>query len=161
MSQRYCFDTSALIEAWNKYYSMELCPEYWSILDGMAQNGVVFFTEEVKREIDKIDDDLKAWIGGRGHFVQGITEHVQKHVRDILAEYPNLVDARKDRSMADPWVVAHALAASATLVTKEVAAPVGSQRIKIPDVCTKFSVRCISDFDFIREAGIRFTARRE
>lgn len=160
MPQRYCLDTNVFIEAWNKYYSMELCPEYWDILDSMARKGIVFCTEEVKREVEKTDDDLKAWLSDRDHFVRPVTDEVQQRLRSILADFENLVDARRDRSMADPWVIAHALAEGATLVTKEIAAPVGSKRIKIPDVCHKYSVRCINDFEFIKETGIRFTARK-
>ena len=126
----------------------------------MALKGTVFCTEEVKREIGKVDDSLKGWIDARPHLVRPITDEVQKYVREVLAAYPKLVDAKKDRSMADPWVVGHALAEDATLVTKEISAPTGSQRVKIPDVCRKFSVRCVNDFEFIHETGVRFTARR-
>ncbi|MEX0612981.1 MAG: DUF4411 family protein, partial [Pirellulales bacterium] len=75
MPQKYCLDTNVFIEAWNKYYSMELCPEYWDILDSMARKGIVFCTEEVKREVEKTDDDLKAWLCDRDHFVRRNRSH--------------------------------------------------------------------------------------
>ena len=160
MSRRYCLDTNVLIQAWNSYYSVELCPDYWDILDDMAQNDAVFCTREVKREIEKIDDALKEWAKNRPHLFREVSNEVQTHLRAILNEFPRLVDTTKDRSMADPWVIAHALAEGATVVTKEMPTPTGSARIKIPDVCERFSVRCIDDFQFVAEAGIRFSARR-
>ena len=35
----YCLDTNILVEAWNKYYSPDLCPEYWEIIDELARRG--------------------------------------------------------------------------------------------------------------------------
>ncbi len=159
--QKYCLDTNVLIQAWNTYYSMKLAPNYWDILDEMAQNETVFCTHEVKREIEKVDDELNEWTKARDYLFRDITEDVQQHVRDVLKAFPRLVDTTKDRSMADPWVIAHALAENATVVTKEMITPAGSKRIKIPDVCNTFSVRCVNDFEFVREVGITFTAKRK
>lgn len=160
MSPKYCLDTNVLIQAWNTYYSIDLVPDYWDILDDMAQKRQVYCTQEVRREIDKIDDELKKWVRNRPHLFRDITSSVQRNLRKVLAEFPRLVDSAKDRSMADPWVIAHAMTENAVVVTKEIITPPGTRRIKIPDVCSKFSVRCINDFDFAREAGIRFSASR-
>jgi len=158
---KYCLDTNVLIQAWNTYYSMDLAPKYWGILDEMAQAGTVFCTHEVKREIEKVDDELNKWTKQRDYLFRDITEDVQQHVRDVLKTFPRLVDTTKDRSMADPWVIAHALAETATVVTKEMITPAGSKRIKIPDVCHTFKVRCINDFEFIKEVGITFSAQKK
>ena len=71
--------------------------------------------------------------------------------------HKNLVDNTKSRSLADPWVIAHAINEKATIVTKEekVTAP-NSSKIKIPNVCDNMGARCINDFQFIQELGIRF-----
>lgn len=58
----YCLDTSALIQPWNSYYSTDICPEYWQVWEDLARKGVVFCTREVKREIQKQDDALHAWV---------------------------------------------------------------------------------------------------
>ena len=69
-----------------------------------------------------------------------------------------LVDNTKQRSLADPWVIAHALNENACVVTKEekVTAP-GTNRIKIPNVCDNMGVRWLNDFQMIEELGIRFS----
>lgn len=156
MSKIYCLDTNVLIEPWNKYYSMKLCPEYWNVIDDLAKKGMVFCTQEVRQEIGKVDDDLDKWIQERPHLFKEVTVDVQKNLRQILSQFKALVDAKKDRSMADPWVIAHAMAEKAVVVTKEPSAP---SKIKIPDVCKALSVPCIDDFNFCVEVGIKFSAK--
>ncbi|NPV60148.1 MAG: DUF4411 family protein [Actinobacteria bacterium] len=73
----------------------------------------------------------------------------------ILNNFPMLVDTTRDRSTADPWVIAHAITEKAVVVTKESFAP---RKIKIPDVCKALSVECIDDHQLVKELGIRFTA---
>jgi len=110
----------------------------------------------VRQEIGKVDDDLDKWIQERPHIFKEVTVDVQKNLRQILSQFRALVDAKKDRSMADPWVIAHAMAEKAVVVTKESSAP---SKIKIPDVCRALNVPCIDDFSFCTEVGIKFSAK--
>jgi hypothetical protein len=70
--------------------------------------------------------------------------------------HEKLVDATHGRSLADPWVIAHAMDEGAIVVTKENEILGSSKKIKIPNVCKKMGVPCIDDFQFIREVGITF-----
>ena len=47
----YCLDANILIQAWQKYYSPEICPSYWEVLNGLGKKGVVFIPELVYEEI--------------------------------------------------------------------------------------------------------------
>ncbi|MBI5416427.1 DUF4411 family protein [Candidatus Poribacteria bacterium] len=156
----YCLDTNVFIEPWNKYYSMKRCPEYWDILDNLGKKGTVFCPDQVKREIDKVDDLLKQWLNTKPYFIRQETEDVQLRVREILKAFPNLIMVGANRSMADPWVVAHAMVVNAVVVSKEygINQDQNNSRIKIPDVCRHFKINCISDFEFIDEIGIKFKA---
>ena len=156
---RYCLDANVFIEGWNKYYSMQLCSSYWVILDKLAQDGRVFAPIEVKREILQHDDGLAAWIKPRPYLFKDITLEVQNHLRQIMASYHRLVDNTRQRSIADPWVIAFAIAEEAIVVTKEMPAGLGSRRIKIPDVCYALNVPWMDDFQFAREIGMSFEAR--
>ena len=157
--QKYCLDTNVFIEAWNRYYSMELCPEYWDILDDLAKRGSIFAPIEVKREIQKADDGLSEWIKEKPYLFKEITLPVQEQLRFIMASHGRLVDSIKQRSIADPWVIAFALAEKAIVVTKEMPVGMDSRRIRIPDVCKAFHVPCMNDFQFAREIGIKFSAK--
>lgn len=158
--RRYCLDTNAFVEPWNKYYSIKLCPQYWEILDRLGQQGIVFCADQVKREIEKVDDGLKKWLGARPHLVRQEAEEVQQKVRTILEKFPSLIAVGANRSMADPWVIAHAMVENAVVVSKEYVATKNQKnsRVKIPDVCRHFGVLCISDFEFVDEIGVKFMA---
>lgn len=156
----YCLDTNVFIQAWNDYYAIDQCPEYWDILDQLAKDKQVFCPEEVQREIDKHDDGLAVWLKARKHFVHDITVEVQERLRIVLNAFPRLVDSKKDRSMADPWIIAHAMAEGASIVTKEMPVGENARAPKIPDVCNHFSIDWMNDFQLARELGIRFSARR-
>lgn len=138
---------------------MELCPEYWTILDSLARDGTIFSPIEVKREIEKTDDGLNNWIKDKPYFFKDINIEVQEHLRKIMASHGRLVDSIRQRSIADPWVIAFALAEDAIVVTKETPVGPNSKRVKIPDVCHALSVQWMNDFDFARKIGIRFSAQ--
>ena len=159
MSQLYCLDANILIQPWNNYYSPELCPNFLDILTGLIDEGIIFCTSEVQREILKTDDGLSDWIKEHPNFVREMDEDVQMKLREILHQFPYLVNATKDRSMGDPWVVAHAWSANATVVTKETKSN-SVIRIKIPDVCEHFNIRYIDEFAFLKEVGISFNAKK-
>jgi hypothetical protein len=160
MSDIYCLDTNVFIEPWNKYYSMTLCPDYWELIDNLAKSGTLFCTEEVRREIDKVDDGLKEWVLAHPYLIREVTTQVQKNLRDVLKKFPRLVQHTKDRSMADPWVIAHAMDVHAIVVTKELNKGSNTQKVAIPDVCDAFKVPWMNDFQFLNKIGVKFSASR-
>lgn len=155
--KKYCLDTNVFIEGWNKYYSIDLSPSYWDILDKLAQDGRVFAPIEVKREIKTIEDQLFDWVKKRPHLFREITPEIQEQLRYIMAKYGRLVDSTRQRSIADPWVIAFAAAEQAVVVTKEELSA-SNKRIKIPDVCQEMGIEWINDFEFAKQVGIRFDA---
>ena len=157
MMQKYCLDTNIFIEPWNRFYSIQFTKGYWEILEDLAQKQIVFSTTEVKREIEKIDDNLQKWLKGKSFF-KSPNMNVQEQMRGIMKKYPHLVDPSKGRSIADPWVIAHAQAENAVVVTLEQKAT-KSGHIKIPDVCKKEGIKCIDIYELIKSLKIEFTAR--
>lgn len=116
--------------------------------------------EMVFDEIVKTDDDLSKWLKSSMIPIKKIDEQVTKCLKDIYSADPNhkyLVDNIKSRSLADPWVIAHALSENAIVVTKEEkVTAANSMKIKIPNVCEKMKVSWINDFQLIDELGISF-----
>ena len=111
-------------------------------------------------EIEKIDDDLQKWLKEESNIaVQPISEAVVLRLKEIFdahEDHQRLVDSTKRRSMADPWVIAHALHEGASVVTKETLETHITKRIRIPNVCENMGIPYIDDFEFIRENGIQF-----
>ncbi len=158
--KRYCLDTNVLVEAWNKYYSPDLCPSYWERLNELGIKGVIFVPEKVANEIHKTEDDLSRWLKVSSIPVEKADTRVTQCLTAIFAKDPNhrlLVDSKKGRSEADPWVIAHAMATNAIVVTKEeMITATNTKQVKIPNVCKNMNVRCINDFDLAKLTGIQF-----
>jgi predicted nucleic acid-binding protein len=159
-ANKYCLDANVLIQAWQKYYSPKFCPDYWKILNELGKNGKIFIPELVYEEIIRTEDDLSKWLKESKIPINKISEPVTICLRKIYAADPahkNLVDNTKARSLADPWVIAHALYENATVVTKEEkVTALNSNKIKIPNVCDNMGIRWINDFQFIEELDIKF-----
>lgn len=156
----YCLDANVLIQAWQKYYSPKFCPSYWDVLNALGSQGRIFIAEEVFNEITRTEDDLCEWLKVSKIPVKSIDEKVTKCLQDIYAKDPThktLVDNTKARSLADPWVIAHAISDGAIVVTKEEkVTAINSNRIKIPNVCDNMGVTWINDFEFISALNIQF-----
>jgi len=164
-SNIYCLDANVLIQAWQKYYSPELCPEYWDNLNELGKLDRIFIPNAVRDEIIRTEDVLSDWLKQSSIPIKQITEPVTAALQNIYNSDPKhkfLVDNTKARSLADPWIIAHSIVEGATVVTKEEkVTQLSSKRIKIPNVCDNMSVRWINDFEFLREVGIRFSSRIE
>ena len=159
--QIYCLDANVLINGWQKYYSPKFCPDYWSLLNKLGAAGRIFIPQAVLDEILRTEDDLNAWLKKSHIPIRKIDGSVTQCLSSIYAANPihqYLVDNTRQRSLADPWVIAHALSENACVVTKEekVTAP-GTTRIKIPNVCDNMRIRWINDFQLIEELGIQFS----
>lgn len=157
---KYCIDSNVLIQAWQKYYSPKFCSDYWDVLNELGNQKRIFIPEEVHKEITKTDDELSKWLKGSKIPISKIDEKVTNCLKEIYSKNPLhkfLVDNIKQRSLADPWVIAHALSEKATVVTQEnKETALNSKRIKIPNVCENMGVRCINDFQLIEELNIQF-----
>lgn len=150
----YSFDTSALIEPWTRHYPHDLMPSLWERIDELASGGVVCAQEQVGREIARMDDTLHEWTKGRDHLFRPSSSEVQSALTSIMASHPGLIGMTKNRSGADPWVIALAMCENSTVVTYEQWEE-GSKKIKIPSVCKDLGVPCITFVEFMRRANIK------
>jgi predicted nucleic acid-binding protein len=159
-SDIYCLDANVLIQAWQKYYNPKFCPGYWDVLIELGKQDKIFIPELVYEEITRTEDELSKWLKGSKIPIRKISEPVTLSLQRIYLTDPmhkSLVDNTKSRSLADPWIIAHALHENAIVVTKEEkVTALNSKRIKIPNVCDNMGVKWINDFDLIGELGIQF-----
>lgn len=159
-ANKYCLDANVLIQAWQKYYNPKFCPSYWEILSELGEKDKVFLPELVYEEIVRTEDDLSKWLKDSKIPVNRISQPVTACLKRIYSANPihkNLVDNTKARSLADPWVIAHALHENAIVVTKEEkVTALNSNRIKIPNVCDNMGIQWINDFQLVDELGIKF-----
>ena len=161
----YCLDTNVLIESWQKYYSPKFCPDYWEILNELGAKEKIFIPEMVYEEITRTEDNLSQWLKASKIPIHKIDQDVTECLQNIYLKDPLhkfLVDNTKARSLADPWVIAHAMKEKSTVVTKEEkVTALSSRRIKIPNVCDNMGIRWINDFQLIEELNIKFSCSVE
>jgi len=160
MANKYCLDANVLIKAWNEYYSPKFFPEYWNLLNKLGEKEIIFLPEMVSEEITRTEDDLAIWLKTSNIPIRKITEPVTICLQRIYSQnalHKQLVDNIKQRSLADPWIIAHALNENAIVVTKEnKETALNSKRIKIPNVCENMGIRWINDFELMQELDIKF-----
>lgn len=150
MSGQYCLDTSTLIEAWSRSYPYDLFPRLWAHLAKAASAGVVMCPDEVATELERKDDGLYKWAKAQSTLFVPLDAPQQMAVSEILARFPQLVDTRKNRNQADPFVIGLARIRSCPVVTQEMKTG-KDDRPKIPDVCEHFKVRTLKLLELIRE----------
>lgn len=146
----YCLDTSSLIFAATEAYPLDLFASFWTRLDALVAAGRAISPKEVLKEISRQDDDLHAWCRHRtGLFVPNSTE-LQTELLAVNTQFPSLVDQRKGRGLADPWVVALGKLMRATVITEENFKPTWP---RIPDACQALGIPRVKLIDLIRQEG--------
>ncbi|HOZ68398.1 MAG TPA: DUF4411 family protein [Chitinophagaceae bacterium] len=161
---KYCLDANVLIKAWREYYSPKFCPDYWKVLNSLGEQDKIFLPHLVYEEIVRTEDDLTEWLKTSNLPIREITGNVTNCLQQIYAKDPLhkfLVDNTKQRSIADPWVIAHAMNENCCVVTRENKETSTTKRIKIPNVCDNMGVKWINDFGLIEELNIRFACKIE
>lgn len=151
----YSVDTSALLEAWRRQYPPDVFPKLWENLSELISLGELVATEEVKLELERKDDEVLAWAKAQEGLFVPLDEPIQEAVTEILRDHKKLIDTRRGRSGADPFVIALAKTRGLTVVTDE--HPTGSAtRPHIPDVCRALGIPYLNMLDLIRKHGWTF-----
>lgn len=151
----FCVDTSAWLDGWVRDYPPDVFPSLWEKLSEYITAGTVKFSEEVYVELEKKDDEIHDWLKGRKDGLVPIDEEIQRIVSELLTQHPRLVDTHRNRSQADPFVIATAERLEGTVVTGE--KPRGKlDSPKIPDICELRQIPCVTFLQMLRELGWRF-----
>ena len=86
----YCIDANILIQAWQKYYSPEICPSYWEVLNDLGKKGVIFIPELVYEEIEKGEDNLFEWLKNSDIPIRKIDGEIANCLKHELITRKNL-----------------------------------------------------------------------
>lgn len=161
----YLIDANTLIRADADYYPIDRVPQFWEWLYLRAAAGDVKMPFEIFSEVYRGKGALPEWLSDTS--VQEaliLDEEVSAaNFQDVIDRgyAPDLTDEELEQIGADPFLVSYALSAPAmrTVVTKETSRPKAKrQNRKLPDVCTDFGVRWITDFVLYKELDFRIGA---
>ncbi|MCK5505032.1 MAG: DUF4411 family protein [Thermodesulfovibrionia bacterium] len=151
----YSIDTSALLDGWVRHYPPDVFPALWDRIDELIKDGKLRATEEVLFELEKKSDDVYKWVKSKSFLFVPIDDDIQITVRTILHKHERLVDARKNRSAADPFVIALAQLNGCKVVTAELSSN-NLRKPHIPDVCRALNIPSINFLQLVREEEWRF-----
>lgn len=151
---RWCFDTSALIEAWVRHYPPDLFPALWDQLGALAEGGIICAPPDVLEELERQKDDLFAWAKRLESMFVPHDRAVMERMKKIVNEHKGLIKVNSTKSGADPAVIALAEVRGIPVVTyetmaKESAAP------RIPNVCSARGIRVATLVEVLRAEQIK------
>jgi hypothetical protein len=162
MAKPYLVDTNVLLEAARTYYAFERVPGFWRWLDGAIEMGAVKTVSLVAEEID-FPEPLVDWLKDKkgGPFFVDVSElGIQSRLGDIgdwIVRAPfGPEHIAKFMAGADPWLVSAGSTLGGTVVTQEKLGGPGTKKVKIPDVCRQFGVRCVNTFVMLDELSAAF-----
>lgn len=156
----YYLDANVFIEANRRYYGFDFCPAFWDWLRAQNAAGKVFSVQAVARELAQGSDELKEWAAKRG---EGFFIPPGAHVESKLEQTQSWVSEQNYApsaiaeflESADHYLISQALADNRRVVTHEV--PGNSRKkVKIPNVCRAFGIKCVSLFDVLRREKAKF-----
>jgi hypothetical protein len=150
----YTIDACSLISGW-RYYPPDVFPGLWDYLENLTVKGLLHSTEEVLIELKKNDDALLGWAKRQSGLFVPVDNDIQVLVLKVLKDHPNLYDIEKNKSGADPFVIAHALQNGYTILTEEKKSG-NPDKPKIPNVCEYYGIRYINLISLLREQGLKF-----
>ena len=153
----YVLDSSALVDAWTKWYSPRVIPRFWGYLENLAQAGDATIPDAVLLELKPVDDGLYEWCRERESVICTLsTEQIQEIVKVISDGYPNLRNASlSGKNFADPVVIAVAEHFGCAVVTHEKATG-NLNGPRIPDVCRDKGIKVMQVHHLVLEQGWTF-----
>ncbi len=148
----YMIDACSLTEL-RRTYPLSLFPQVWNLLVRLAAAGRLLSVEEVANELAAQDDQIADWAAEHADIFLPLSPAIQIEARAILKRFPTLIDLKKKKSGADPFLIAAARIANATVVTQEKRSG-GPPAVKIPDVCGAIGVPCIALLPLLEAEGL-------
>ena len=149
----YSVDTSALVNAWRKYYPPEVFESLWQRISDFIENGRFLAPDEVERELEHQDDELYKWVKQRSKMFVPLDYAIQARATVIINKHRSLTRTGGIMSgSADPYVIALAGERNLTVVTDEKPKP---KRPRIPDVCDALGIPWMPLVEVFREEGWR------
>jgi len=127
----------------------------WNNIEGLISAGTMMAVDEVRNELSRRDDEVKAWADAQPSLFVPLSVEVQRATSLVLQQHQRLLGNRPGRNVADPFVIGLAIATASTVVTEETLSG-NLMKPRIPDVCNAMNIRCTNLVGFLREQAWQF-----
>ena len=162
-SEKFLLDSNVFMPPSRSYYPFDFAQGFWKQMRTALNSGNVFILDVIYNEIMKGKDDLAEW------FKDTVVSQLRVQDEEIIKEYANVqryiatcdlykpqaVAEWAKRDIADPWLIAAAIAKNCAIITLEIHQNPQPQqkakRIKIPDVADHFGVSYYDLYYFMRK----------
>jgi Domain of unknown function (DUF4411) len=133
---------------------MATFPSVWRNMAALVEAGRLLAPHAVLEEIRRGDDELVEWADSHRHMFRATDQTLLDKVKEVLRQFPDLVDPLKEEEDADPYVVAQAILeveGQTDLLKEPTMCGVVTQehrrlgRTRIPHACSHYAIEC---FDF-------------
>lgn len=157
-ARRYCIDTSSIVALkWN--YPRKSLGPLWDLLEQLAKDGRLIAPHEVLRELDPVEDEMKAWAKARSSIFVPIDTDQANAIKEIQTVFPGVSASAKPGPHADPWCLALSLVRTRSgddlyLITEEKDTTTKSD--KIPYVARHFKIQWARVLDVPSLEGLGF-----
>ncbi|KAB2850428.1 MAG: DUF4411 family protein [Hyphomicrobiaceae bacterium] len=154
----YVFDTSPLSVLFRNYYR-NVFRRLWRDFDALVDAGQILSTREVLREIEGSPlEAMRTWADENKELFPAPTAEEAQVVLRIFAvpHFQNNIEGKKllrGGLLADPFVIARASIAGASVVTMETLKPNAAD---IPNICQHFDIPCLTLESFMQAEGWNF-----
>lgn len=167
----YVVDTSFLIEV-HKRYPEKMLPGIWKDIEALIRAGRIVAPVYVKNEINRQDDELKDWVNSHSEMFESISAELWAATGVVVNTFTRTAHAlSQNPDHADPFVIglamklgkqSHFEPRTVVVVAEEKSKLAGNPALrdneieKIPDVCLKFGIPCITHLEMFKNEGFRF-----
>ena len=149
----YNIDTSTLIYL-EKYYPREDFELIWENLENAFKEKRIYVTDNVWKEVQAYTDKeapLVVWMKDRKEImVRKVQDEHMIKAAEIIRDNPDIIKDNISvdsaiKENADPYVIAHSFVEKTVIITGEKKYLNSSpSKIRIPHVCEKYGVECVS-----------------
>ena len=149
----YAIDTCS-ITALKRRYPRPVFESVWAFVESLAAARRLISSEEVLEELRAFDDECLDWAERHKQIFIPTGARIQLEAKRIINQHPNLIDLKKPKSGADPFLIAVARIHGAAVVTEEEKSG-GPPKLKIPDVCALEKLACLRIVDLFKAERLR------
>ena len=145
---------------WEKYGTPRFIVHFGTCpAEGLRVDGRLIAPHEVRRELDQVEDEMKAWAKTRSGIFVPIDTDQANALKEIQTVFPGVSDSAKPGPHADPWCLALSLVRTRAgedlhLITEEKDTTTKSD--KIPYVARHFKIQWARVLDVPSLEGLGF-----
>ena len=151
---RYCIDTNVIVsfmhEDDNEPYRRDVFATQWSRVDSLIGSGDIVAPRAVELELSKWEKQIptmKRWLASHGMFVD-MSDDQLAFAKVVVNDFPDY--GSTNNYLADLEVISLAGVKELAVITNERVRPnVTVNHPKIPEVCAKYKIECLSVSGFL------------